>query len=60
MKTPRELAVMYFSAAHIENTPYNWHIFKRAFDLGYSEGQKKKPEVEKPVSVIKLKRSYPV
>ena len=31
----RYLAVRAFAESTIEDTPINWHIFKRAFDLGY-------------------------
>ena len=37
--TSRELAKLTFEETQIPNTPYNWHIWKRAFDLGWEKGQ---------------------
>jgi len=39
--TSREKAKQTFEETQIPNTPYNWYIWKRAFDLGYREGQNK-------------------
>lgn len=38
--TSRELAKKTFDETQLPNTPMNWHIWKRAFDLGYKEGRK--------------------
>ena len=32
----REISLRLFNESGIENTPMNWHIWKRAFDLGVS------------------------
>ena len=43
--TSREIALETFKESQIPNTPYNWHLWKRAFDLGYREGQKNAKEL---------------
>lgn len=38
MSTRRELALMKFKESKIPETVLNWHIWKRAFDIGYFIG----------------------
>jgi len=34
METQREKCLSEFKESHLEETPLNWHIWKRAFDRG--------------------------
>lgn len=39
-KNQREISMERFKASKLANTPNNWHIWKRAFDLGVSATEK--------------------
>ncbi|MGV6830487.1 MAG: hypothetical protein ACWA5P_02855 [bacterium] len=41
----RKLTKDQFDETNIANTPMNWHVWKRAFELGYRLAEQKQPTI---------------